>query len=328
MQHARLHSGACPPQAENSPRRGAAVSSDHRRLRTHTSMMPIPGARGEGPNSTRFFVVTFLWTWLLWLPFALGSLGYISIDDDVRRALLFPALFLGAFGPAVGACYSVATLHGKSQLKTFLKSFLSIRFGWKVWISIFAVLGGINVVAWYIPELFGHDRLGMLLPSVFVFPVVWLFMVVLGGGQEEIGWRGYAMPLLESRYGLWTGNLILGLVWSLWHVPLWFIPESNQVYMPFAAFVIGHIGLSFFFSWVVKASNGRPGSALIAHGTSNAFISVFPTFVAATGVVQIRLWIHEPMIFVAGAIFMIALQSRLAGDRAPRTPEQGRVGRT
>jgi uncharacterized protein len=55
---------------------------------------------------------------------------------------------------------------------------------------------------------------------VFVFPVVWLFMVVLGGGQEEIGWRGYAMPLLESRYGLWTGNLVLGLVWSLWHVPL------------------------------------------------------------------------------------------------------------
>jgi hypothetical protein len=146
--------------------------------------------------------------------------GYISIDDDLRRALLLPALLLGAFGPAVGACFSIATLHGKSTLKTFLKSFLSIRFGWKVWLSIFAVLGGINVVAWYIPELFGHVRLEMLLPSVFVFPVVWLFMVVLGGGQEEIGWRGYAMPLLESRYGLWTGNLVLGLVWSLWHVPL------------------------------------------------------------------------------------------------------------
>jgi len=259
----------------------------------------------------RFFLITFLWSWFFWIPIVLASLGFYSISTNVRSIIIMPALFLGAFGPAVGACYSVYTLKGKAKLREFLKSFLSVRFGWKVWLSIFGILGCINFIAWYIPELFSYDRLYMFLPTIYVFPAVWLFMIFLGGGQEEIGWRGYIMPLLESKYGLWIGNIILGVVWSFWHIPLWFIPETNQVYMPFMAFVIGHIGLSFFLSWVIKAADGKPLSGLIAHGTSNAFISIFPTFVMEANVIQTRFWIHEILLVVVGAIFMIALSRRL-----------------
>lgn len=259
----------------------------------------------------RFFVVTFLWSWFFWLPFVLTNLGFYSINNNVRSIIIMPSLFIGAFGPVVGACYSVWTLKGKGELGKFLKSFISIRFGWKVWLSIFGVLGCTNIIAWYIPELFSYDRLQMLLPNLYVFPAVWLFMVFLGGGQEEIGWRGYIMPFLESKYGLWTGNIILGVVWSFWHIPLWFISETNQIYMPFLAFVIGHIGLSFFLSWVIKASNGKPLSGLIAHGTSNAFISIFPTFIMEVSVIQMRFWIHEILVLVVGIIFMIALKRSL-----------------
>jgi uncharacterized protein len=260
----------------------------------------------------RFFVVTFLWSWILWLPFVLVI---PAGDTSLRSILLMPALFLGAFGPALAAFYSVWSLKGKAALREFLKSFLSMRFGWKVWLSIFIVLGCVNLTAWYIPELFGYDRLQMLLPTIYVFPIVWLFMVVLGGGQEEIGWRGYIMPILESRFGLWAGNIILGLVWSLWHIPLWFIPETNQVYMPFAAFVLGHIGLSFFLSWVIKTSGGKPLSGLIAHGTSNAFVAIFPTFVMSFNVIQWRFWIHEILILLVGFVFMISMKKKIYPKR-------------
>jgi uncharacterized protein len=237
------------------------------------------------------------------------------LDEDISSSLTMPALFLGAFGPAVGACFSIWTLEGRSALMNFLRRFLSLRFGWKVWASMFVVLGSLSAVAWYIPELFGHDRLPMMLPNIYVIPIWWLLMVFLGGGQEEVGWRGYILEPLEARYGLWGGNIVLGLVWACWHIPLWFIPGSTQVYMPFIAFAIGTIGLSFFFSWLIKASGRRLLSGLIAHGTYNAFIPLFPTIVMESDVLQTRWWIHQILVLVVGILFMLRLTKNREASR-------------
>jgi len=237
----------------------------------------------NGHIPLRFFLFTFLWSWIIWSPLVLAGLGVLALDEALRSAITMPAVVLGAFGPAVGACLSVWTLGGKPALVNFLRRFASWRFGWTTWVSIFTVLGSINIAAWYIPELLGHDRLPMLLPSVLVLPFWWLLVVFVGGGQEEIGWRGYILEPLEARYGLFAGNVVLGLLWAGWHIPLWFIPGTSQTYMPFAAFTIGMIGLSFFFSWVIKASGGRPLSGVIAHGTSNAIVPLFPTVANGTG---------------------------------------------
>lgn len=212
---------------------------------------------------------------------------------------------MGAFGPAVGACYSILTIEGKRELFVFLRSLLSLRFGWKAWAAIFAVSGLVNLAAWYGPELFGAPRLPMFLPNAFVFPVMWLMMVLVLGGQEEIGWRAYLLGPLEERFGVWAGNLFLGLIWTAWHIPLFFIPGSSQFYMPFAAFAVGMIGESFLFSWVMKISGGRPLSAVVAHGTVNAFVSLFPTIVMEPGVFQIRWWIHMILLLVVGILPML-----------------------
>lgn len=254
----------------------------------------------------RFFIVTFLWSWIIWLPFVLSGLGVFKISENLSF-LTMPVIILGAFGPAAGAIYSIKTLKGGKEVKPFLKSFLPLTFSWKLWISIFLIVGLINIIAWYVPELFGFERLPMLLPNAYIFPIYLVIMILFGGGQEEIGWRGYIMPFLEAKYGLWTGNIILGLVWACWHIPLWFMPGSTQVYMPFIAFLIGCIGMSFIFSWVMKRSNGKPISGLIAHGSFNAFIPLFPTLVMQSGVTQTRFWLHEIMILCVGTLIMAVL---------------------
>ena len=253
----------------------------------------------------RFFGVTFLWSWLIWSPLVLVGLGVLSVDEGTWSIIAMPTAYLGAFGPVVGACYSVWTLKGRKALVDFLKSFLSLRFGWKVWVAIFGVLASANVVAWYVPELLGHDRLSMLLPSALVFPFWWLLMVLVGGGQEEIGWRGYIVEPIEAKFGVWVGNIVLGLVWTAWHIPLFLVPGTSQTYMPLAAFAIGLIGESFFFSWVMKVAGGRPLSAMIAHGTSNAIIPLFPTIVMAVDVAQTRWWIHQTLLLIVGVLFML-----------------------
>jgi uncharacterized protein len=262
----------------------------------------------------RFFVVTFAWSWIIWAPLALAGLGVIELDDGLRTLLPLPAAMLGAFGPAIGACVAIWTLEGRAALTAFLRRFLSLRFGWKAWLAMFAVLGVVNAFAWYVPGFFGYARPPMMLPSAFVLPIWWLVMVFVGGGQEEVGWRGYILEPLEARFGLWGGNVVLALVWTAWHGPLWFIPGTTQASMPIVAFAIGLIGLSFFFSWVVKASGGRPMAGLMVHGTVNAFIPLFPTIVTEEDPSQVRWWLHQVLLLAVGMVFMLRVARRR--DRA------------
>jgi len=263
----------------------------------------------------RFFVVTFLWSWLLWLPFVLAGFGIWDWDENLRSSLRMPAILLGAFGPGIAAVYSISTLQGSSAVKPFLKTFLAIDFGWKVWVVIIGLLGLANFLAWYLPVFLGYERLPMLLPTIYVFPIYLLLMIFFGGGQEEVGWRGYIMPYLESNYGLWYGNILLGIIWTLWHGPLWFMADSFQTYLPFPAFLIGCIGLSFFFSWVVKAAKNKPMSALVAHGTANAFIPVFPSIIMATDVFQLHFWILEFLVLVIGIIALLSVTKTRINDQ-------------
>jgi membrane protease YdiL (CAAX protease family) len=74
------------------------------------------------------------------------------------------------------------------------------------------------------------------------------FVAVLGGGLEEPGWRGFALPHLQRRHTPMVATLILGLAWGIWHVPL---------YGPLG-FVVPLV-LAFFYTWLYN----RTGSVLL-----------------------------------------------------------------
>ena len=263
----------------------------------------------ESKIPLRFFIITFLWSWIFWGAAILlsGDSNGLLVELSISGIESILSI-IGIFGPVIGAFASIRTINGKGSLKPFVKSFLSLKFGWKVWLAIFLVLGISTFIAWIVPEYFGKERIHTYLPSIFIFPAYLLIMVFFGGGQEEIGWRGYILPFLEKRFGLIIGSLILGIIWAIWHIPLWFMPGSTQVFMNFFAFMLSAIGYSYFFSWVIKASGNRLLSGLFAHGVANAFIPLFPTLILEHNVNQIRLWIYALLIFTIG-IFIVAIRT-------------------
>lgn len=252
----------------------------------------------------RYFVVTFLWTWIFWLPLALLSLGIFTLGADFLKNILAALTFLGGAGPAIGAFYSLRTLSGKGSIANYLKGLLDLRFGWKAWIVPVIVLGGITFIAWSLPELWGEPRISMLLPSIWVFPLFLLYAIILGGGLEELGWRGYIMDKMEERWGPWLGNLALGVIWALWHLPLFFIPGTTQSHMNFLAFMLNTIGMSWFFAWVRRSSGNRTMAAIVAHGLLNAYSVLFPVVVMIPNGSQTRFWIFASLGFVVGLITM------------------------
>ena len=233
----------------------------------------------ENKIPVRFFVVTFIFSWLLWTVAIILSRGNSQDVIYTSSGIVMPLMFFGAFGPAVGAFVSLRSIEGKGAIKKYCKKFLSLNFGWKVWLFMVLILGGSYFISWIIPELFGEKRIPSFLPNLYVFPIYLLLMIFFGGGQEEIGCRGYILPYLEKKYGLIIGSLILGIVWAIWHIPLWFISGTSQAYMNFIAFAFMTIGYSYIFSWVREASGNRLLSGLIVHGMANGFVAIFPTLI-------------------------------------------------
>lgn len=258
----------------------------------------------------RFFVVTFAWSWLMWLPLLLAGAGIIPLGKNLLSALTVPSISLGAFGPAAGAFYSLRTLRGEDAVGQYLHGLLDLRFGWQAWLAPPVVLGGTTWLAWILPELWGVPHLQMLLPSVWAFLPFLLLMIFLGGGQEELGWRGYILDPLEERLGPWLGNLVLGVVWALWHLPLFFIPGTSQIFVPFLAFALVLIGHSYFFAAIRQAAGKRIMAGLVAHGWGNAFVPLFPTIVMVEGAAQQRYWIWASLTLLAGVLAMIVRLGR------------------
>jgi membrane protease YdiL (CAAX protease family) len=118
----------------------------------------------------------------------------------------------------------------------------------------------------------------------------------LGGPLgEEIGWRGFALPRLQARRTAFDASVLLGVIWGLWHIPLYFVQGTGQFETLRAgtdpAFAIGGfvgwtIGLSVLFTWLFNQTRGSLLVMMLFHAAVN--LSVFlPALLGSTGIVSL-----------------------------------------
>jgi hypothetical protein len=122
---------------------------------------------------------------------------------------------------------------------------------WRVspWFYVFAF--GFPAVLYGLPNVilasFGaQPDLSLLAERLPAYAATWVAALFMGG-LEEPGWRGFALPRLQQRYTPVRGDLLLGAVWGLWHLPV--EPLAILVTVP----------LAFFYTWLFD----RTGSALL-----------------------------------------------------------------
>jgi len=160
-----------------------------------------------------FLVVAYVLSWLVWAPLFLANAGII------REPVYARALFLlGGIGPIGSAILFAWWAGGIAQVRTLLAPLLWWRAspGWYAFavMAPVAMVGAgyaVAVVTGAPAKLSADDMITALIG------IAWrtIFIPV-----EEVGWRGYALPALQARYGFVTSALILGIVWSAWHLPL------------------------------------------------------------------------------------------------------------
>lgn len=91
---------------------------------------------------------------------------------------------------------------------------------------ILVALGFNSILGGQLPASFRLTPLTT--PVVRLLTVFPLYLFVGGPLDEELGWRGYALPRLLARRNVFWSGLVVGVIWALWHLPLFWVPRSGS----------------------------------------------------------------------------------------------------
>jgi membrane protease YdiL (CAAX protease family) len=220
-----------------------------------------------------FFVATFVWTWSFWgLAIALG----VSMES----AAGFPLLFLGVIGPAVmGIAFTYLT-RDRDGRRDYWKRVVDFRrIGARWWLVILLSAPLANGLAALLDATtggggttWGETALNALAnPFAILLSIVFSTLIPF---IEELGWRGYVLDRLQDKWSALVASSILGVIWSLWHLPLFFIQGSYQAglgvgTLAFWSFMIGIVPLTLLFTWIFNNTRRSTLAVILFHGMVN-----------------------------------------------------------
>lgn len=205
-------------------------------------------------NPWSYFGATFLWTWTL-----SGLLIFTDLNNTPALGLV--VLLLAIIGPGVTGILFTYWTRSPSEIRDYWHRVVDAkRLTW-AWLAVATGLPFLlHVLAGGIDGLTGGAGLswGESAPAFIESPttqLLALFTLTLIPFFEELGWRGYAQDALERKHSALTASLILGCLWSLWHLPASFIPGTYQAGLgvgtrEFWLHLGGIVVLSVVVSWI------------------------------------------------------------------------------
>jgi membrane protease YdiL (CAAX protease family) len=217
---------------------------------------------------TAFFAVAVGASWLVWVPVAYGMVEGPTMAYVVA----------GGFGPAIaGAVVTKATGGSvRSWLAGLIRGDIGLRW-YLVALALPLVVVAGNALALV---LLGISLDFSVLPGrtagyLFAFA----FALLLGGGQEELGWRGFALPRLQRAHGPMAASLVIGVVWAVWHLPLFAMEGTSQSQVPFLAYAPAVVAMSVIFTWLYNESAGCILPVMLLHAGINSTGTLIPVSV-------------------------------------------------
>jgi membrane protease YdiL (CAAX protease family) len=205
-----------------------------------------------------FFVLTYA------LAYSAGF-GFTLLNPGKPLLAWSFAWIIFIFSPTISSLLISWIIGGMVEVKRLLAGFTR----WKVSIvwyiaAGFLILGplmiaGVRILAGYPAE---GIQPGTSLALILVTMLTQLFA---GPASEEAGWRGFALPRLQARFSALVSSLILGVVWTCWHLPLFFISGQAQVSIPFPIYLLLVSTVGVYLTWLYNNTRGSLIITILAH---------------------------------------------------------------
>ena len=237
---------------------------------------PQPGSTSVDPPSiwvvlVGFYALTLAISWGWMLPFVLAG-------SVVNRGSGWPTHLPALMGPMIAAVVVTAWTKGARGVRDLAERMIRWRVGLRWWfwglgspLAYFAAgVGFVRLSDGQWPSFAGLDHYSGI-PAIGAFGV-WLAAIVTGAG-EETGWRGFALPHLQSRYSPLIASLIIVPMWAFWHAPYFAALSTYQGFGPmqYVGFAFGLACGSVVLTWLYNRSGASILVVAVWHGTFNMF---------------------------------------------------------
>jgi membrane protease YdiL (CAAX protease family) len=259
-----------------------------------------------------FFFLAYLLGWIAFSPLVLSNIGLGLIHRDIG----IEWMVVGTFSPSVAAFlthwlsdhnfrFAVIFSPVARMLLGLLAGVALIVFGFAVLPALFLAKVPPHAIHWS----------AFLASSSYILN----WSIFFGGPiGEEPGWRGFALPHLQRRFGPTAGSVILGTLWALWHLPLFLVHGWGNI--PLWGYVVMVVSLTILLTFAVNISRGSVLVAIFLHATFNTSFSILA---ALTHGVPTR---NPDLPYYLGAVSAAALAAVLftrgrLGACDARTPE-------
>jgi membrane protease YdiL (CAAX protease family) len=212
------------------------------RVRTWTRRRPL----------VAFFVLAYAFSW---------SLSAVYLFTHSGPAIL-------SCGPFLAAAVVLALSGGRPGIKSLFASMLKWRVGYRWWliavgvpVLVTAAATGLNLALGAdTPTAHDFGRWTNVLPTALVI----LLFPGIGGAWEEPGWRGYALPRLLERRGAVVSTLVLGVLWSGWHIPVFLVGDQHW------SDLLLVVEVTVVLTWLFQNTFGSVLIAMVFHALNNA----------------------------------------------------------
>lgn len=206
----------------------------------------------RGASVFGFFVATFVTTWALQIPAV-----WVRLQGGEAERYM-PLAMLGVLCPMLVASWMSFRAEGRAGVRALWAPMLRARVGLRWY--VFALLApGLLLTG----VLWGLRGLGLEGPVAYLPSAAMLVAGVVISIGEEVGWRGYALPRLQHTYGPFGASGMIGIAWTLWHIPMFFGQGISLAYLPLM--FLFFTGGSLFMTWIYNGTRGSLLLAVLAH---------------------------------------------------------------
>lgn len=234
-------------------------------------------------------------TWSCWLLIIICNTYFNTLWYGT--SLFWIPYMIGSLSPAISAYLIYLKFRKDFVEKSFIQYIFRGNLTAKVWFAFGLFLAWRFFMIWI--------SFGIHQPISILAMLINLPLLILLGGLEELGWRGVLQPQLEKITNYLLSILLVGTIWSLWHLPLWFMKGAVQSEFSFGLYLISSIVLTASFTTLYKYTNNL-FLCILSHAWFNGCINL-ALYADNNGVLQLDLNWKVMVVFAFEFIISIIL---------------------